>query len=182
MRFVALLRGVNVGGNTMIKMAELKRTFESLGLANVITYVNSGNLAFDIGGLSASKGSKLEKEVVETLEQAIEKDFGKQIPVMVRKQADISKIMAANPFAGEFESHKEMHVLFLREKMPEDKRGELMVAAPKGERFAVIAREIYCHLPLGVANSLLGKSFIEKKLKLAVTGRNWRTVEKLAVL
>ena len=182
MRFVALLRGVNVGGNTMIKMAELKRTFESLGLANVITYVNSGNLAFDVGGLSASKGSKLEKEVVETLEQAIEKDFGKQIPVMARKQADISKIIAANPFAGEFESHKEMHVLFLREKMPEDKRGQLMDAAPKGERFAVIGREIYCHLPLGVANSLLGKSFIEKKLKLAVTGRNWRTVEKLAVL
>lgn len=182
MRFVALLRGVNVGGNTMIKMAELKRTFESLGLANVITYVNSGNLAFDVGGLSASKGSKLEKEVVETLEQAIEKDFEKQIPVMARKQADISKIMAANPFAGEFESHKEMHVLFLKEEMPADKRDQLIAAAPKGERFAVIGREIYCHLPLGVANSLLGKSFIEKKLKLAVTGRNWRTVEKLAVL
>ncbi|MEK7855616.1 MAG: DUF1697 domain-containing protein [Acidobacteriota bacterium] len=182
MRFVALLRGVNVGGNTMIKMAELKRTFESLGLANVITYVNSGNLAFDVGGLSASKGSKLEKEVVETLEQAIEKDFGKQIPVMARKQADISKIMAANPFAGEFESHKEMHVLFLKEEMPAEKRDQLMEAAPKGERFAVIGREIYCHLPMGVADSLLGKSFIEKKLKVAVTGRNWRTVEKLAVL
>lgn len=182
MRYVALLRGINVGGNTMIKMAELKRTFESLGLGNVVTYVNSGNLAFDVDKAQPGKGASLEKDLVTVLETAIEKDFGKQIPVMARKQSDISKIIAANPFAGEFESHKEMHVLFLREKMPEDKRDQLMEAAPKRERFAVTGREIYCHLPMGVVDSLLGKSFIEKKLKIAVTGRNWRTVEKLAEL
>ncbi len=175
MRYIALLRGINVGGNTMIKMAELKTSFESLGFKNVVTYVNSGNLAFDAG-------KSIEAKIVAKIEKAIEKDFGKQVPVMVREQSEISGIMAANPFEGEFESHKEMHVLFLKEEMPADKRKQLLDAAPEKERFVVKGREVYCHLPLGVADSLLGKSFIEKKLKLAVTGRNWRTVEKLASL
>lgn len=175
MRYVALLRGVNVGGNTMIKMAELKKTFESLGLENVVTYVNSGNLAFD--------GRKTpESKLVEKIEAAIEKDFEKRVAVMVREQKEIEGILAANPFRGEFESHKEMHVLFLTEELPADKREQLLAATPENERFAVIGREIYAHLPMGVINSILGKSFIEKKLKVAVTGRNWRTVEKLAEL
>lgn len=177
MRYIALLRGINVGGNTMIKMAELKTSFESLGFKNVVTYVNSGNLAFDAG-----KSAAHESKLVEKIEKVIEKDFGKQVPVMVRDQNEISMIIAANPFEGEFESHKEMHVLFLKEVMPADKRKQLLDAAPEKERFVVKGREVYCHLPLGVADSLLGKSFIEKKLKLAVTGRNWRTVEKLASL
>lgn len=175
MRYVALLRGVNVGGNTMIKMAELKKSLESLGLENVVTYVNSGNLAFD------SKKTS-EKTLVKKLEDVIEKDFGKQVPVMVREQKEIPKIIAANPFAGEFENHKLMHVLFLREDMPKDKMQQLLDAAPEGERYTAIGRELYCLLPKGVIDSLLGKSFVEKKLKLAVTGRNWRTVEKLAEL
>lgn len=175
MRYVALLRGINVGGNTMIKMADLKKSFESLGLENVVSYVNSGNLAFDAKKIS-------EKSLVKKLENVIEKDFGTQVPVMVREQKEIPKIIAANPFEGEFESHKEMHVLFLREDMPKDKMQQLLDAAPKGERYAAIGRELYCHLPMGVIDSLLGKSFIEKKLKLAVTGRNWRTTEKLAEL
>lgn len=175
MRYVALLRGINVGGNTMIKMAELKKSFESLGLENVVTYVNSGNLAFD------SKKTA-EKTLVRKLEGVIDKDFGKQLPVMVREQKEIPKIIAANPYAGEFESHKEMHVLFLREDIPKDKMQQLLDAAPDGERYYAIGRELYCHLPNGVIDSRLGRSFVEKKLKLAVTGRNWRTVEKLAEL
>ena len=176
MRYVALLRGINVGGNTMIKMAELKAVFQGCGFENVLTYINSGNLAFD----PQSDGDEL--LLVSRLEKAIETNFGKQIPVMIREQSSIDNIIASNPFEGESESHKEMHVLFLREEMPTEKVDQLMNAAPRGERFAVIGREIYCHRPLGVADSLLGKSFIEKKLKVAVTGRNWRTVERLATL
>ena len=174
MRYVALLRGINVGGNTMIKMAELKAVFEKSGFENVITYINSGKIAFNAEGV--------EQTLVTLIEQSIDASFGKQVPVMLREQLLIDHILANNPFEGEFESHKEMHVLFLREEMPAEKIDQLMAAAPEGERFAVRGREIYCHLPLGVADSLLGKSFIEKKLKVAVTGRNWRTVQKLAEL
>ena len=188
MRYVALLRGINVGGNTMIKMEELRKTFEALGFKNVTSYVNSGNLAFDATpGVSSphiSKGSpdKRETQLTTKIEKAIEKDFGKSVPVMVREQKAIERILAANPFEGEYGSHKEMHVLFLKDEMPKEKQIQLIEAAPEKERFAVKGREIYCHLPMGVADSLLGKSFIEKKLKVAVTGRNWRTVQKLAEL
>lgn len=175
MRYIALLRGINVGGNTMIKMTELKAVCDACGFENVTSYINSGNLAFD-----SKKDS--EDTVIKKLETAIEKEFGKQIPVMVRQQSAITDILASNPFAGEFESHKEMHVLFLRDDMPPDKIQQLLEAAPKSERYAAIGRELYCHLPMDVIDSLLGKSFIEKKLKLAVTGRNWRTVQKLAEL
>lgn len=185
MRYVALLRGINVGGNTMIKMAELKAVFEECGFENVVTYINSGNIAFNCKSPRVSKGDSLnasEEKLTSKIEQAIEKHFSKQIPVMIREQPAIAEILANNPFAGQFESHKEMHVLFLREEMPAEKLEQLLAAAPDGERYAVIGRELYCHLPKGVIESLLGKSFIEKKLKLAVTGRNWRTTEKLATL
>jgi len=176
MRYIALLRGINVGGNTVVKMSDLKTLFMNLGFLNVETYINSGNVAFDTE-------SQLEEGSIEgRIEKAIEIEFARPIPVMVRDPASIGRVIAGNPFEGQFESHKEMHVLFLKEELPIDKSDQLQAAATPPERFAVASREIYCHLPMGVADSLLGKSFMEKKLKVAVTGRNWRTVEKLAEL
>lgn len=179
----------------MIKMTDLKAAFEECGFENVVTYINSGNIAFDLWQRRSpgrvlsgqnpvrTKGTReVESAIAGTIEQAIEKNFAKQIPVMIREQAAIADILANNPFAGKFESHKEMHVIFLREEMPAEKLDQLLAAAPEGERYAVIGRELYCHLPKGVIESLLGKSFLEKKLNLTVTGRNWRTTEKLAVL
>ncbi len=175
MRYVALLRGINVGGNTMIKMSELSAMFESLDFANVKTYINSGNIGFD-------STKTAEKKLVAQIEKAIEDTFGKKVAVMVRERKDIDLVLANNPFDGEFESHKEMHVLFLSEEMSADKEKQLLDACPEGERYKCIGRELYCHLPKGVIDSLLGKSFLEKKLKLSATGRNWRTVQKLAEL
>jgi uncharacterized protein (DUF1697 family) len=173
MKYVALLRGINVGGATMMKMTDLKAEFERLGFENVRTYINSGNIAFD-----AKKAA--ESKLINKIEPAIEKRFGRAVPVMVREQNDIERILKGNPFDGQYDSHKEMHVLFLKEEMPKDKEAELLSKQTENERFAVIGREIYCHLKQGVADGLLGKGYIEKKLKVAVTGRNWRTVQKLA--
>ncbi len=173
-RYVALLRGINVGGNTMLKMSDLKLCLERAGLENVVTYINSGNVGLDHAGSEA--------EVIELIERAIETDLGRVIPVMVRSRAAVENVIAANPFEGEFESHKEMHVLFLKTELAEDKAEQLTNAAQPPERYSIMGREVYCHLPMGVADSLLGRSFVEKKLKVEVTGRNWRTVQKLAVL
>ena len=175
MRYVALLRGINVGGNTMIKMVELKSTFEKLGFKDVVSYINSGNLAFD-----AAKAS--EEKICTKIEKAIEKDFGKAIPVMIREQSSIKKILDNNPFHGAYESHKLMHVLFMKNEMPDEKQELLKAAESENEKFEVRGLEIYALLKQGVADSLLGKGFIDKKLKVPVTGRNWRTVEKLAEL
>lgn len=175
MRYVALLRGINVGGNTMIKMTELKTSFENLGFKNVASYINSGNLAFDSAKVA-------EEKLVAKIEKRIEQDFGLDVQVMVRDRNAIEDVLANNPFAGQFESHKEMHVLFMKGEMPDEKAGQLYEQQSKNERFAVCGREIYCHLRLGVADSLLGKGYMERKLKVAITARNWRTVERLASL
>ena len=153
-----------------------KYKYKGCGFENVATYINSGNLAFD------TTSDSEERLLVELAEQAIETNFGKNIPVMIREQSAIDIIIANNPFEGEFESHKEMHVLFMKGEMPPEKQQQLMAQQTPDERFSVRGREIYCHLRLGVADSLLGKGFIDKKLKVAVTGRNWRTTEMLASL
>ena len=159
----------------MIKMSALATVFELLGLEGVKTYINSGNIAFDSAKIA-------EKKLVATLEKAIEETFGKKIAVMVRERKDIDRVLTNNPFDGEFASHKEMHVLFMRDEMPAEKAKQLLEAQTGDERFAIVGREIYCHLKLGVADSLLGKGFLDKKLKVQITGRNWRTVQKLAEL
>ena len=176
MRYVALLRGINVGGNTMIKMEDLRTMFEGLGFENVVSYINSGNLAFDISTRTneATLCSKIEK--------AVEDHIGKPVQVMVRKQSDIEHVLAKNPFDGKFASHKEMHVLFLKDKLSAANEKWLRETVPTGEQFAAADREIYCYLPMGVADSYLGRGQFEKKLKVAVTARNWRTVQKLAEL
>jgi uncharacterized protein (DUF1697 family) len=159
----------------MISMAGLKASFASLGFENVVSYINSGNIAFDTRKAD-------EKKLVTKIEDLIEKDFGKRVQVMVREQNAIEHLLAGNPYEGEFESHKEMHVLFLRSEMPDESKQLLADAVPKGERFSVLGREIFCHLPMGVAESYLGRGQFEKMLKVSVTARNWRTVQKLAEL
>ena len=175
MRYIALLRGINVGGNTMIKMAELKSSFENLGFENVVTYINSGNIAFDSQKTAPDK-------LCSKIENAIRKDFGKEIPVMVREQGMIADVLSNNPFDGAYETHKQMHVLFMKEKMPNDKELQLKAAETPNEKFEVRGLEIYALLKEGVADSVLGKGFIDKKLKVPVTARNWRTVQKLSEL
>ena len=176
MRYIALLRGINLGGNNLIRMSDLKSEFEKLGFKNVVSYINSGNLAFD-----TTKSS--EKKLSDKIEKAVEAMIGRDIHVMVREQAAIDAIVAKDPFKGKYESHKEMHVLFMKEEMPPDKKKLLLEQQTDDEKITVHGREIYCLLKRGVAESvILGKMFIEKKLKVSTTARNWRTVEKLAEL
>jgi uncharacterized protein (DUF1697 family) len=176
MRYVALLRGINLGGNNLIKMDALRAEFENLGFKNVVSYINSGNLAFD-----TAKSS--EKKLSDKIEKSVEAMIGRNINVMIREQSDIHKIVAKDPFKGKYESHKEMHVLFMKDEMPADKKKLLLEQQTDDEKIVVHGREIYCHLKRGVAESvILGKNFIEKKLKVSTTARNWRTVEKLGEL
>lgn len=183
MKYVALLRGINVGGNTMIRMEELRRVFEALGFQNVVSYINSGNLAFDVSNrVLPGPPRETELALTEQIEKAIEANFGCTVSVMIREQREISDIIANNPFHGEYASHKEMHVLFLKTPLTSEQIAQLQALAPEQERFVASGRHLFVHLPMGVADSFLGRGQFERKLKVTVTARNWRTVEKLAVL
>ena len=175
MRYVALLRGINLGGNNQMKMEELRATFEAVGFNNVKSYINSGNLAFDTKKATEDK-------LIDKIETAVESKFGRRVHIMVREQTDVARILKNNPFDGQYESHKHMHVLFLKQPMPAEKQELLQASALPGELYHVNEREVYNLLPNGVAGSLLTKGFFEKKPAVPYTGRNWRTVEKLASL
>lgn len=175
MRYVALLRGINVTGKNMIKMETLRATFESLGFKNVVSYINSGNLAFDT---TKTEDGKLAKKI----HDAIQKDFGFDISVMVRSMAEIEEIVAWNPFAGQFESHKDVHVFFLNDKLTKEQESLLLAQGNENELFAILHRHVACLIKIHITDSAVGKGFIDKKLKVAATGRNWRTVQKLVEL
>jgi uncharacterized protein (DUF1697 family) len=175
-RYVALIRGINVGGKTMVKMDELKALFTELGFENVTSYINSGNIGFD------SQRSS-EKGLMKDIEAAVEKQFARHFDVILRNQTSIRQIIDADPFAGEYDSHKLMHVLFLKVELPIEKHFLLSEIDFGDEKFICLGREIYLLLPSGVADSVFSrKGVLDKPPRVPYTARNWRTVQKLATL
>lgn len=175
MKYVAFLRGINVAGKNIIKMEALREMFGELGFQNVKSYINSGNVVFETAKTDDLK-------LVSKIEKAIEKKFMLKIGVMVRQMSQIEEIIKNNPFDGQFENHKEMHVLFLNEALPKEKTEQLLSNNNEKEKFAVRGREIFHHSKIGFVESLLGKDYIGKKLKVSATARNWRTVNKILEL
>jgi len=175
MRYIALLRGINVGGRNKIKMETLREMFTSLGFKNVESYINSGNVGFDT---RKSENRKLAEEIA----RAIEKEFSLSIKVLVRSKPEIENIIENNPFEGQFENDKDLHLFFLDEEMPFDQSERLLSKANPNERIVIRNREIYCLLRISFLDSFIGKGFIDKKLKVPTTARNWQTVKRIAEL
>ena len=175
MKYAAFLRGINVGGKNKIKMETLRQICAALGFANVKTYINSGNLIFETAETDDEK-------IAAKIEGAIEKEFALKIKVIVRTFAEIENIVKDNPFAGQFENDKDLHVFFLNEKLSDEKRALLISNNIENEMFIVQKREIFYLLRVSVSDSLIGKDYIGKKLKVSATARNWRTVSKVLEL
>lgn len=170
MKHVAFLRGINVGGNNRIEMKELREVFGALGFENVKTYINSGNVIFE-----TVESDRLSARI----EKAIEAKFSLRIKTMTRSATEIRDIIENNPFAGQYENDKDLHVLFLDEELPPEKRELLLSNNNENEMFAVRKREIFCLLRVSILDSLMGRDYIGKKLKVSATARNWRTVNKI---
>jgi len=175
MKYAAFLRGINVGGKNKVRMETLREICSALEFKNVKTYINSGNVIFETGETD-------DKKLAAKIQGAIEEEFTLKIKVMVRTIDEIKGVVENNPFTGQFENDKDLHVLFLDAELPEDKRRLLLSNNNENEEFAVRNREIFCLLRVSVLDSLLGKDYIGKKLKVSATARNWRTVNKIAEL
>lgn len=163
--YVALLRAVNVAGTGKLPMAELRAMAEGLGLANVRTYIASGNLLFE-SALS-------EREVKAALETRIEAYAGKYVPIFVRTAAELAAVCAADPFP---DAHGSRHmVYFLDAAPPQDTQQRARDQA--GERIALGLREIYVDYGDGIR-------FTKLKLSATKTGtaRNMNTVAKLVAM
>ena len=171
--YVALLRGINVGGHAKVAMEDLRRVVQALGHSEVTTYIQSGNVVFN--GRGDDPGS-----LARDIESAIKGDIGLEVTVVVRTGEDLARVAATNPFLeGQAEVSK-LHVAFLAEAPDDDRAAALTVPAGEPDQLRLAGREVYLHYPNGTGRSKLTNAYLEKRLGVAATTRNWRTVTKLA--
>ena len=170
--YVALLRAINLGARNKVAMAELRSMFEAVGADDVRTHVQSGNVVF-----RSPVGTPSELE--QTLEGAITETFGLDIRVLVRTAREIVKIDRSNPFADKGDL-RTLHLTFSAEPPAADRVRDLGNFDFGPDRFSVAGREIYLLCPDGYGRTKLNNAFLEKKLGVAATTRNWKTVTTLA--
>jgi uncharacterized protein (DUF1697 family) len=173
--YVALLRAINLGSRNKISMADLRKLFETLGSEDVQTYVQSGNVVFRNRIRSAS-------EVERSIEERINRDLRLDVTVLVRTAAQLVKVVAGNPFAKGGTDPKTLHVTFLADSADRSRVRDLDPQRAGPDEFRVQTREIFLHCPNGYGRSRLTNAYFEKRLGVAATTRNWRTVTKLAEL
>jgi uncharacterized protein (DUF1697 family) len=167
---ISMLRGINVSGQKQVRMADLKSLYESLGLVNVQTYVQSGNVIFDSAEQDAAKLRK-------SIEAKIEKTFGFSVPVLVRGADDFRRILESHPF--KHEEPLRVLVTFLYERPEQSKLDDLSHYEDQVDKFAIGEQEIFLFCPGGYGRTKVSNNFFEKKLGVVATTRNWKTVNTL---
>ena len=170
--YAALLRGVNVGGRGKVGMEDLRSLFASLGYTDVASYVQSGNVVFKSSTKDVSKLTK-------AIEQKIRTDLDMDVTVLIRSAVELRKIQTVNPLIGRSGDPTKLHVTFLQAEPKTEQVGELPKVRDGKDELAVVGREIYLFCPDGYGNSKLNNAFVEKRLGIRATTRNWRTVAKL---
>jgi uncharacterized protein (DUF1697 family) len=173
---IALLRAINVGGNNSVAMPKLRELASGLGLAEVGTLLQSGNLVFAAGN---EKPAILER----LLETEAEKRLGLSIDFFVRTTKQWSAIIAANPFSEEAKRDPSHLLLVALKDKPSAALVKALQGANKGrEIIGTDGRQAYIVYPDGIGRSKLTGKLVETKLGTRATGRNWNTVLKLAAL
>jgi uncharacterized protein (DUF1697 family) len=167
---IALLRGVNVGGNNKLPMKELAKLLEDMGCENVRTYIQSGNVVYD----GKAKGPEIAA--------AIKKKFGFEPHTFVMTLAGLKKAAAACPYAKEAKAEpKSVHLFFLDGAPDKDAEAGLACVKTAPEEFALAKGVLYLHSPKGLAASKIAEK-VDRVLNVKTTARNWNTVEALIKL
>jgi uncharacterized protein (DUF1697 family) len=171
--YIALLRGINVGGNKQIKMDQLRKSFEALGLDQVATYIQSGNVVFQASKVSPSSLSR-------KIEERILGDFGHSVSVILRTADELKQTIANNPFLKDrgIEPTK-LHVMFLSNVPASSALEKLETMTMKPDRSCCLGKEIYLYLPNGTSQSTLMKTPLDRVLSVVTTTRNWNTANQL---
>jgi len=168
---IALLRGINVGGHNKLPMKALKALLEELSLANVQTYIQSGNVVFQS---ERADLPALAQEIGET----INAHHGFEPQIMLLSLAELATAVSHNPFPATDEQHKTLHFYFLSAAPPDPDLSSLEAIKSDTEQFELIDAVFYLHAPDGIGRSKLAAK-VEKAVGVAATARNWRTVSTL---
>ena len=171
--YIALLRGINVGGHKKVLMAELRVLLTKSGLENVKTYIQSGNVIFQS---SEKDKSKLENKI----HRAIKAKFGFEVPILVRTSEDLKVIFDNYPFLEEKKVNSYFTIL---SEMPEkDLVAEASQKVYPDEAYVILNGCIYFYCANGCGNTKINLNFFENKMKVNATSRNYKTIVKLLSL
>ncbi|TMU55484.1 DUF1697 domain-containing protein [Flagellimonas algicola] len=168
--FIVLLRGINVGGQKKIKMADLRQCLTQSGFQDVETYIQSGNLSCKKDGLTA-------KAVEIEVHKVILKHFGFDVPTLVLTKEELKRIIDQNPYAGEEE--KSLYFVLLKSEPEKDLMDSFNLLHFDNEAFQVNHNCVYLCCKAGYGKAKLSNNLIENKLKVQATTRNFRTMMKL---
>ncbi len=171
MRWVVLLRAVNLGARNKVPMARLRTLLEAAGYGNVRTYIASGNVILD--------GPKSGAAVARELEQIVAGEFGVDTTAIVRRPAELTALVSDHPF-GRVTSRS--HVVFLADRPTAKAAERLTTTDHSPDRGALAGKDMYVQYGAGVQNARLSAARLERMLGVAATHRNWRTVVALANL
>jgi uncharacterized protein (DUF1697 family) len=168
MKYVAFLRAINVGGHAIIKMTDLKKMFESAGLANVQTYIQSGNVIFESDEVLESFAQQIERQLEKAAEYKIE--------VFVRTMREVQAIAEKPPFQAQ--ADETVFVSFLNNKPDKKSQQAVLDLKSDADEFAFKGRELYC-LRRDREKSIFSGNLVEKLLKIPTTTRNLTTITKI---
>jgi len=177
--YLALLRGINVGGHKKIPMGELRKLCEELGYTAVQTYIQSGNVIFAWAGPAKTTAAAVET----ALEKALAARFGFAVDVLVRTAKEWPTLLRSNPFP-EAALHEPQHLMMALAKRPlsKDCAAALRERAKDGEEIAAVGEVLWINYGGGMARSKLSPALIDRLAGSPVTARNLRTVQKLMEL
>ncbi len=170
---LALLRGINVSGHNMIKMEALKTTLENIGFKNVQTYIQSGNVFVDTEEDNASKVGFL-------IKQEIFKVFGHEVPIVMISKEDLEACFKNNPFLKEKDADiKKLYVAFVSIALRSESINDLKISQFKPDEASIDGNRIFIKYAVGAGKTRFDQKYIEKKLNVTATIRNWNTVTQL---
>ncbi|MGH3184233.1 MAG: DUF1697 domain-containing protein [Acidimicrobiales bacterium] len=172
--YVAMLRGINVGGHAKVAMADLRAAFAEMGFDDVQSYIQSGNVVFRSTTGAASLPS--------TIEHRLDAAFGHGIRVVIRTRPQLAAVVAGNPFTGGGRDLSKLHVTFLASKPAPSRVGGLDTGAFLPDEFRVAGREVYLHCPGGYGQTKINNAYFERALGVVATTRTWNTVRTLAAM
>lgn len=171
--YISILRGINVSGQKLIKMDALRKSYENLGFCNVTTYLQSGNVIF-------SANNAKPNELAQTITRQIERDFGFDVPVIVLTIDNLKQIIDNNPFLKDSDKDTTfLHVTFLSSKPQKFDFKTIEEKKLSGEEISFADNAVYLYCPNGYGKTKLNNSFLENKLKVGATTRNWKTTTEL---
>ncbi|MBF4515731.1 DUF1697 domain-containing protein [Flavobacterium sp. ANB] len=169
---LALLRGINVSGHNMMKMDALKTMLENIGFQNVRTYLQSGNFFVDSEEEATKVGFMIKQEIF--------KVFGHEVPTIVITKQDLELCFANNPFLKEKDiDTKKLYVAFVSTLLKKENINDLKISQFKPDEASIDGNRIFIKYAVGAGKTRLEGKYIEKKLNVIVTMRNWNTVTNL---